>query len=416
MRLCSVVFKECWQDERGRWMSSGGYPLQMQGLASLFGQTTLVVARRDAAPAGGIPLPASCNVIALRRPRGKDLRRKIDVLLRLPYYGAAVFRHLAHADVVYAAPPGDVPMIGLVLGLLLRKKMIVRYAGSWHDNRETTRSNRIAKFLMRRFAGGRAVMFAAGEGDAPPAPGVEWLFSTALTDAELRGQTSELRGPPSSTPRLVYVGRLSGEKGVHVLIEALRILSLPAGSDLPILTLAGDGPERNVLEKLVDRCGLQARVRFAGQLDRPALLELLAESDICVQPSLTEGFSKAWLDAFSVGVPVLSSNVGAAASVIGERGERGWLVPPGEPQALADSLRIALTLPQDWPGLHHRCRQYAQARSLENWAARIGVECAQRWGMVFEGGKVLPQSVQPGVRARSAVQGTRWRRMRRRSS
>jgi glycosyltransferase involved in cell wall biosynthesis len=367
----------------------------MQGLSSLFEKTTLIVARRDAAFAGGIPLPASCKVVALRRPRGKDLRRKLDVLLWLPYYCAAVLWQVARADVVYAAPPGDVPMIGLALGLLLRKKLVARYAGSWHDNRETTRSNRIAKSIMRRFAGGNAVMFAAGEGDVPPAPGVEWLFSTALTNEELRGRGADTQRPPSSPLQLVYVGRLSGEKGVHVLVEALRLLSLSAGSGLPHLTLAGDGPERFALQEMVDRLGLRSRIRFAGQLARPALLELLEGSDVCVQPSLTEGFSKAWLDAFSVGVPVLSSNVGAASSVIGNQGERGWLVPPGDSQALADALQILLTSPQDWPGLRRRCRGYAQARSLENWAARIGMTCSQRWGMAFEGGRVRPWPSRP---------------------
>ena len=120
---------------------------------------------------------------------------------------------------------------------------------------------------------------------------------------------------------------------------------------------------------------------FAGQVDRFELSRQLSKADLCVQPSLTEGFSKAWLDAMAHALPVLASDVGAARSVIGSDGERGWLVPPGDVQALAIALRRVLRGPVDWPALRRRCRQYAESCTLESWAQQIGEICARQWNI-----------------------------------
>jgi len=95
-----------------------------------------------------------------------------------------------------------------------------------------------------------------------------------------------------------------------------------------------------------------------------------------------------WLDAMAHGLPVLASEVGAARRVIGEDGERGWLVPPGEPPALAAQLARILTSPRDWPALRRRCRAYADGRTLEAWTRRIGELCALRWQVRYADGRL----------------------------
>ena len=88
MHVCVVSFKECWP-EQGQWMSSGGFPLQMAAVGSLFDRMTLVVVR-GRRQSGGIPLPPEATVVALRPPRGADLRRKLSVAAGLPYYLGAI--------------------------------------------------------------------------------------------------------------------------------------------------------------------------------------------------------------------------------------------------------------------------------------------------------------------------------------
>lgn len=392
-RVCAISFKECWQDSEGTWYSNGGFPLQMRAIASLFDSMTLLITRREKPGEGALPLPAGADIVVLRQPAGSNLRRKLSVAASLFYYLRTIARHVRQADVVHVPLPGDIPLLGMLVALALRKRLIVRYGGSWAANQQTTPMNRVTRALMRRFAGGRNVMLATGEGETPPAPGMRWIFATALSAEELRAiQPAPDRGL-SDPPRLVYIGRLSPEKGVANLIEAVALLDREGFRPRPEVTLIGSGPERASLEARVDALGCPSRIRFAGQLDRAGLSAELQRADLCVQPSLTEGFSKAWLDAFAHGLPVLASEVGAARSVIGANGERGWLAPPGDVRALARQIRCALTGTTDWPALRRRCIGFAQDRTLEAWAREIGQVCAQQWNMALVDGKIRPSRV-----------------------
>jgi glycosyltransferase involved in cell wall biosynthesis len=387
MRVCVISFKDCWRDESGRWLSYGGFPLQMEAIASLFDEMTMLVVEGRPRE-GGLALPARARVVPLREPSGADLRRKLSVLTHLPYYVGHIARGVRQADVVHVPLPGDLPFLGLLTALLLRRKLLARYGSSWSRTRQTTLMNRVTQFCMRRFAGGRNVMLATGDGDEPPAPGMDWVFATALSADELRRGQVVLDRELAAPPRLVYIGRLAPEKGVRNLVHAAALLKRERCAVLPQLALVGDGPERGALEKEVCQVGCQELIRFTGQLNRDDLARELQQADVCVQPSLTEGFSKAWLDAMAQGLPVLATAVGAARAVIGGDGERGWLVPPGDVPALAAALRRALTATTDWPALRRRCRAYVEGRTLEAWAARIGRICAQQWGMSFVQGKL----------------------------
>lgn len=385
-RLCVVSFKPCWRDPQGRWMSDGGFPMQMTAVSSLFDDTTMVIVEVPGKP-GGIPLPP-VRIVPLRSPAGADTRRKFSVLSSLPYYLRTIRREVRAADVVHVPVPGDISLLGLVLALVSRKRLIARYGSSWALTPQTTPAQRVTRWFMQTFAGGRNVMLATGIGRTPPAPRMTWIFSTALSARELRDIHPVFDRALSQPARLVYVGRLSTEKGVRFLLRALVRVNARMGSAAPRLALLGDGPERASLERLVDELGLRNQVTFAGYLDRTRLSAALGEADLCVQPSLTEGFSKAWLDALAHGVPVVSSRVGAAASVLGEAGECGWLVPPGEEEALAATLVDVLTGPTDWPTMRRRCRTTAEGWTLEAWARQIGEICARQWGAVFEEGKL----------------------------
>ena len=125
--------------------------------------------------------------------------------------------------------------------------------------------------------------------------------------------------------------------------------------------------------------------------------------DVCVQPSLTEGYSKAWLDAFAYGLPVLGTRAGAAETVIGAPGERGWLVDPGDVEMLERALRAVVMEDRDWPALRRRCRAFAEGRTLEAWAREIGRICADQWnGRVAEGKLLWGGARVPAVGVRSA--------------
>jgi glycosyltransferase involved in cell wall biosynthesis len=389
-RLCVVSFKECWPGGDGRWYSSGGFPVQMAGLASLFDETTLVVVGTEPHE-GGMPLPAGARVVPLRPPTGTDFRRKLSIAGRLPSLLRVIARECRRADVVHTPLPGDIPLLGFGVALALRKPLLARYGGSWTQTSASTLMNRVTRQCMRFAARGRNVMIATGAGARPPARGMTWLFASAISREEVSGIHPDLDRPRGHPLRLVYAGRLSSEKGVQHLIGALAALRRRNGkAPLPRLVLVGDGPQRTALAHAVQAGGIQDLVEFRGQLARASLLEELCRSDVCVLPSLTESFCKARLDAMLCGVPVVTTPVGFGRELVGADGERGWIVPAGDEPALASQLEMLAHGPGDWSAIRRRSRAFAEGFTIEGWTERLAETCARRWG-----GPLMSEAVHP---------------------
>ena len=98
------------------------------------------------------------------------------------------------------------------------------------------------------------------------------------------------------------------------MIEALDQFRFDDADIDYLATLKGNDGEPLFEDRFLDSL---RTLRFTGQLDRARLSRELMNQDLCVQPSFTEGFSKAWLDAMAHGLPVLASQVGAAKGVLG---------------------------------------------------------------------------------------------------
>jgi glycosyltransferase involved in cell wall biosynthesis len=389
MRVCVISFKECWQDEAGHWLSYGGFPLQMSAVGSLFDEMTLLIVQgrpRD----GGIRLPGYARVVPLRPPTGVDTRRKLSVLAHLPYYLRIIGSQVRQADAVHVPLPGDMPFLGMLVALVMRKRLIARYGSSWVTTSQTTLMNRLTRACMRKFAGGSNVMLATGASAAAPAERMHWIPVTAISRAEVLTVRPDLNRAINHPLRLAYVGRLSPEKGVAHLVEALALLRVESQhiERPPCLAIIGDGPQRDELRALVKKRHCEDLVRFTGQLNRAELAGQLLQTDLCVLPSLSESFCKARLDAMLYGVPVMTTEVGFGREIVGAAGERGWVVPSGDTTALAAALRRVVTEPVDWPALRRHCRAYVEGQTLESWAEQIGQICARQWNMSLVNGKL----------------------------
>lgn len=131
---------------------------------------------------------------------------------------------------------------------------------------------------------------------------------------------------------VVFLGRLVPEKGLEVLLDALRRLSPP-----PPLTVFGDGPLRARWESLAR--GLP--VTFAGPVIPCDIAGKLSHARVLASPSWSEGFPNAILEAMARGVPVVGTRVGGVADVVRD-GVTGFLVEPGDSGALAERIRVLL--------------------------------------------------------------------------
>lgn len=135
--------------------------------------------------------------------------------------------------------------------------------------------------------------------------------------------------------RLLFVGRLAGVKGVPVLLESMQ--ALLAKGEAPHLTLVGDGPDREALERAVAEGGLTEHVSFLGYKSQSEVAEILQASDILVLPSFAEGLPVTLMEALAAAVPVVTTRIAGVAELVID-GEAGLLVPPGDATALTDAI------------------------------------------------------------------------------
>lgn len=139
--------------------------------------------------------------------------------------------------------------------------------------------------------------------------------------------------PLQSPFTVATVGRFAPVKNLSLLIRAFGSMENRGQDDL--LVLAGDGPERAQLQGLVEDLGLSHSVRFTGMLSEIA--PLYAAADVYVQPSFYEGMSNTIVEAMACEVPVIATDVGGNADVLGSEGA-GCLVPSNDVTAMARAL------------------------------------------------------------------------------
>lgn len=150
-----------------------------------------------------------------------------------------------------------------------------------------------------------------------------------------------------ATPlRILLLGAVVPRKGAHHLLEALAAPESGLSAAAPSWTLDLVGPEKDPtyagdLRRTVARAGLEERVRFRGPVPPKERWDVLARAHLVAVPSSAEGFSNVILEAMAVGRPVLATGVGGAADAIDD-GETGFLVPPGDGDALSRALARAL--------------------------------------------------------------------------
>jgi glycosyltransferase involved in cell wall biosynthesis len=146
--------------------------------------------------------------------------------------------------------------------------------------------------------------------------------------------------PANETPILLYVGRVSEEKGLDDLINALSELKSTAWR----LKLIGDGPYMTTLRALITQVGLDDRVDVLGWLPREALIKHYQSADIFTFPSKHEGMPNSVLEAMACGLPVLATRIAGNEELV-QDGTNGFLVAPGTPDALSAALTKMLAAP-----------------------------------------------------------------------
>lgn len=289
-------------------------------------------------------------------------RREFEVihflLVSFPNALVAAVMKLAGKKVMFKIAGAGVlsrgnPLVRLVRNAILRRADAV-IAVSGEIERE---------YRDHRFASRKIVSIPNGVDDG--------RFRPLAPEDKIRRR--EELGFPSRGTVLIYAGRISREKGPHLLVRAWRDVA----RDFPDahLVLAGSGrlQEETVeadLARLLDAPearDMRGRVLRVGEV--PDLAPYLQAADLFVLPSLKEGLPNALLEAMAAGLPVVASRLPGVVEALGEGGAE--FVVPGESESLARGIRAMLARPERLPEAGRKNRERVlQWYSLEKVADR----------------------------------------------
>jgi glycosyltransferase involved in cell wall biosynthesis len=340
-------------------------------------------------------------VLDLRRGRGRAWRRaplyleELEVIPTFPYtrlkqyvrklplallQNAPVFaRAMRAGDLVLIRVPAANAALAFVIARVLRKPVVLFLVGLPAQGAISQRHGPVLRTVIRFAAwlewaiiiwmARRAPVFAYGSHLAERlrrsgARRVSVTF-TSLVD-RIPAPTGRRAG--TSPLRILYVGRFAPEKGIDVLLAALKLV---IASGFPAhLDLVGDGPLASEIRSQASPLEGTA-VRLHGWLPEGADLDrLFDEADLFVLPSTQEGIPKVLLKAMAYGLPIVATRAGGIPDIVAD-GEQGLLVPAGDPVRLAQALRRVLTDPRLRQQLGNAGRRFASSHTASQQANLI---------------------------------------------
>ncbi len=264
-----------------------------------------------------------------------------SLALHLAYFVEAVLvgrwmqkRNLTHLHVHFATPAASV-------GMLVARTFGVGFSMTVHgpDEFYDVAAHRLAQKIeaasficcIGRYCRSQLMKLSA--------PGMWSKFEIAPLGVDPSEFTPRAEPPSGQSFQLLCVGRLVAAKGQRILLEAVNQL-IAAGRQVQ-LTLAGDGPDRALLERYVEAHGMGERVQLRGAVTQAEVRALCAAAHAFVLPSFAEGIPVALMEAMAMEVACISTAITGIPELI-ESGSDGLLVAPSDVDALARAIAVLM--------------------------------------------------------------------------
>lgn len=166
----------------------------------------------------------------------------------------------------------------------------------------------------------------------------------------------------SETPlRLVFIGRLAASKGIYDALEAMDLITQHDAACRIFLAIAGNGPEKERLEKRIAERRLEDRVRLLGPVFDEGKTLFWRNADLFIFPTRREGLPYAVLESLAAGTPVVTTRVGGIPDAVDD-GVHGVLLDAISPSAVATAITDLLAHPETLRRMSRACRQRAAER------------------------------------------------------
>jgi colanic acid/amylovoran biosynthesis glycosyltransferase len=181
--------------------------------------------------------------------------------------------------------------------------------------------------------------------------------------------------------QLLFVGRLAAMKGLPILLNALARL------DGVTLNIAGDGPDRALLERQARELNVSSRLKFLGYQSQQQVRKLLEQADVFVMSSFAEGVPVVLMEAMAAGVPVVATRIAGIPELVRD-GHNGLLVSPGD----ANEMIAAIDRLLEDADLRNRFA-IASRRDIER---EFSIQKESRWFATIMSNAIAAKSV--GIR------------------
>lgn len=333
--------KQCYATPDGV-QTTGGFTVLVDALAAQVSQLVLCIPVKEDALFHGSTFDQPNITI---HPLTTHTSR-LGFLRALPALRREMRAALSQADLTLVALPG---YVGTLASLICQQQHIPLFhlvMGDWGRNVLARRTTALGRWLARTlwkpaldwimtrltrdvltFYDGQVLYHSGRPGHYP------FTTSTLHADSFYVRSAAVLHDPL----RLLYIGRLSGEKGVNVLLDALARLQRPA-----TLHIIGTGPLESQLREQARALQLTERVTFYGFIPHgDALWQHYRRSDLFILPSLQDQQPKVLLEAMSQSLPIVATRAGGIPVAI-QDGVNGLLVPPGDAVSLATAIERVL--------------------------------------------------------------------------
>lgn len=355
--------------------TTGGFPILVDALAAHFDAVLLAVPVLDRADFQGsacqadnidwLPLPPVNTPLQIARHQ-RQLRSQLNQLFKT-------------TDVLMLMLPSYVGILGSFLAQRQQRVVTQLVMGDWGQNFVVRRRHRLTRQLTRRlvkpfidailrYLTRDVLTFFDGHilyGHQQAWHRIFVSSSIHTGDLYLR-EENQAPGPPY---KVLYVGRLSAEKGVTYAIDAvgqLRDQSFPLE-----LHIVGTGPVEASLKAQVKNAALENRVIFHGFVPHGPRLQMhYRQSDLFVLPSLQDQQPKVLLEAMANSLPIVATSAGGIPRAIRHE-QTGLLVPPADGKALAEALARILQDIALWQHVQKNGFAHAQSHTVEQEIATI---------------------------------------------
>lgn len=296
-------------------------------------------------------------VVAYSNTPSSEHARTVSPNLPLPIrlwkFGKVLWRESKNVDVIYVQNAMAAGLPAAVVGILRKKPVVLKFVGdeAWERASQHKKTEkRLEVFLARPDAGLRYRMMMCIERFVlqnvtlitTPSEYLGHVISSIYTVPKERirtnfnaTDTAHITARTRIPFQIAVVARLVPWKGISEILEAVALIQ----QKFPKVTLkiAGDGPERELLEQKASSLGITERITFLGSIPKSEVTELLATSSVFVLNSTYEGLPHVVLESFNAKTPVVASDTdGTNELVIHEK--TGLLTPLHDVEVLAKSI------------------------------------------------------------------------------